>query len=127
MKRNFLFLGFISILLLVLSSCGSKEESVRFEGEGNHWKALYLLNKGENTENGQGSIIYKGKDKDKLGKVSYVVEGEISKLSGTDNKTEGKINLNGGCSGCATQSSKVPYHVTIKWDGKEDKFDLKAK
>ena len=122
-----MFLGFISILLLVLSSCGSKEESVRFEGEGNHWKALYLLNKGENTENGQGSIIYKGKDKDKLGKVSYVVEGEISKLSGTDNKTEGKINLNGSCSGCATQSSKVPYHVTIKWDGKEDKFDLKAK
>ncbi|MBQ4870680.1 hypothetical protein IHQ11_30270 [Priestia megaterium] len=108
MKRNFLFLGFISILLLVLSSCGSKEESVRFEGEGEQWKVLYLLNKGENTENGQGSIIYKGKDKEKLGKVSYVVEGEISKLSGTDNKTEGKINLNGSCSGCATQSSKVP-------------------
>ncbi|KRF57068.1 MULTISPECIES: hypothetical protein [Priestia] len=127
MKRNLLFLGFMSILLLVLSSCGSKEESVRFEGEGDQWKALYLLNKGENTENGQGSIIYKGKDKEKLGKVSYVVEGETSKLSGTDDETGGKINLNGSCSGCATQSSSAPFHVTIKWNGKEDKFDLKAK
>ncbi|MBX9983722.1 MULTISPECIES: hypothetical protein [Priestia] len=127
MKRNLLFLGFMSILLLVLSSCGSKEESVRFEGEGDQWKALYLLNKGENTENGQGSIIYKGKDKEKVGKVSYVVEGETSKLSGTDDETGGKINLNGSCSGCATQSSSAPFHVTIKWNGKEDKFDLKAK
>ncbi|MEH7560168.1 hypothetical protein [Priestia megaterium] len=127
MKRNLLFLGFMSILLLVLSSCGSKEESVRFEGKGDQWKALYLLNKGENTENGQGSIIYKGKDKEKLGKVSYVVEGETSKLSGTDDETGGKINLNGSCSGCATQSSSAPFHVTIKWNGKEDKFDLKAK
>ncbi|MFE0340830.1 hypothetical protein ACFW0L_04020 [Priestia megaterium] len=127
MKRNLLFLGFMSILLLVLSSCGSKEESVRFEGEGDQLKALYLLNKGENTENGQGSIIYKGKDKEKLGKVSYVVEGETSKLSGTDDETGGKINLNGSCSGCATQSSSAPFHVTIKWNGKEDKFDLKAK
>ncbi|WP_394542799.1 hypothetical protein [Priestia aryabhattai] len=127
MKKNFLFLGFITILLLALSSCSSKNESVRFEGEGEHWKALYLLNKGENTENGQGSIIYKGKDKEKLGKVSYVVEGETGKLKGTDNETEGKINLNSNCSGCATQNSKVPYHVTIKWNGKEDKFDLKAK
>lgn len=117
----------MSILLLVLSSCGSKEESVRFEGEGDQWKALYLLNKGENTENGQGSIIYKGKDKEKLGKVSYVVEGETSKLSGTDDEIGGKINLNGSCSGCATQSSSAPFHVTIKWNGKEDKFDLKAK
>lgn len=117
----------MSILLLVLSSCGSKEESVRFEGEGDQWKALYLLNKGENTENGQGSITYKGKDKEKLGKVSYVVEGETSKLSGTDDETGGKINLNGSCSGCATQSSSAPFHVTIKWNGKEDKFDLKAK
>ncbi|BFJ01252.1 hypothetical protein MMB68_23015 [Priestia sp. Y58] len=127
MKRNLLFLGFMSILLLVLSSCGSKEESVRFEGEGDQWKALYLLNKGENTENGQGSIIYKGKDKEKVGKVSYVVEGETSKLSGTDDETGGKINLNGSCSGCATQSSSAPFHITIKWNGKEDKFDLKAK
>ncbi|MDG0058216.1 hypothetical protein [Priestia sp. P5] len=127
MKRNLLFLGFMSILLLVLSSCGSKEESMRFEGEGDQWKALYLLNKGENTENGQGSIIYKGKDKEKVGKVSYVVEGETSKLSGTDDETGGKINLNGSCSGCATQSSSAPFHVTIKWNGKEDKFDLKAK
>ncbi|MBT2259587.1 hypothetical protein [Priestia megaterium] len=127
MKKIFLFLGFITILLLALSSCSSKDESVRFEGEGEQWKALYLLNKGENTENGQGSIIYKGKDKEKLGKVSYVVEGETGKLEGTDNETEGKINLNSNCSGCATQSSEVPYHVTIKWNGKEDKFDLKAK
>ncbi|AEN88383.1 hypothetical protein QU577_18850 [Priestia megaterium] len=127
MKRNLLFLGFMSILLLVLSSCVSKEESVRFEGEGDQWKALYLLNKGENTQNGQGSIIYKGKDKEKLGKVSYVVEGETSKLSGTDDETEGKINLNGSCSGCSTQSSNAPFHVTIKWNGKEDKFDLTSK
>ncbi|MED3998376.1 hypothetical protein [Priestia aryabhattai] len=127
MKRNLLFLGFMSILLLVLSSCGSKEESVRFEGEGDQWKALYLLNKGENTQNGQGSIIYKGKDKEKVGKVSYVVEGETSKLSGTDDETEGKINLNGSCSGCSTQSSNAPFHVTIKWNGKEDKFDLTSK
>ncbi len=117
----------MSILLLVLSSCGSKEESVRFEGEGDQWKALYLLNKGENTQNGQGSIIYKGKDKEKLGKVSYVVEGETSKLSDTDDETEGKINLNGSCSGCSTQSSNAPFHVTIKWNGKEDKFDLTSK
>lgn len=117
----------MSILLLVLSSCVSKEKSVRFEGEGDQWKALYLLNKGENTQNGQGSIIYKGKDKEKLGKVSYVVEGETSKLSGTDDETEGKINLNGSCSGCSTQSSNAPFHVTIKWNGKEDKFDLTSK
>ncbi|MED3959005.1 hypothetical protein P4605_17050 [Priestia aryabhattai] len=122
MKRKFLFLGLISIFLLVLGSCGTKEESVRFEGEGDHWKALYLLNKGE-----KGSIIYKGKDKEKVGKVSYVVEGETSKLSGTDDETEGKINLNGSCSGCSTQSSNAPYHVTIKWNGKEDKFDLTSK
>ncbi|MBU8753508.1 hypothetical protein [Priestia megaterium] len=127
MRRNLLFLGFMSILLLVLSSCGSKEESVRFEGEGDHWKALYLLNKGENTQNGQGSIIYKGKDKEKVGKVSYVVEGETSTLSGTDDETEGEINLNGSCSGCATQSSNAPFRVTIKWNGKEDKFDLTSK
>lgn len=117
----------MSILLLVLSSCASREESVRFEGEGNQWKALYLLNKGENTQNGQGSIIYKGKDKEKVGKVSYVVEGETSKLSGTDDETEGKINLNGSCSGCSTQSSSAPFRVTIKWNGKEDKFDLTPK
>jgi len=127
LKRNLLFLGFMSILLLVLSSCASREESVRFEGEGNQWKALYLLNKGENTQNGQGSIIYKGKDKEKVGKVSYVVEGETSKLSGTDDETEGKINLNGSCSGCSTQSSSAPFHVTVKWNGKEDKFDLTPK
>ncbi|MBU8851505.1 hypothetical protein BGM24_05905 [Bacillus sp. FJAT-26377] len=127
MKKKFLFLGLVSIFLLVLGSCGSKEESVRFEGEGDHWKALYLLNKGENTENGQGSIIYKGKDKKKVGKVSYVVEGETSKLSGTDDETEGKINLNGSCSECSTQSSNAPYHVTIKWNEKEDKFDLISK
>ncbi|MGE7215141.1 hypothetical protein [Priestia koreensis] len=127
MKKYFLFLGFIATLLLALSSCSSKDESIRFEGEGEHWKALYLLTKGENTQNGQGNIIYKGKDKEKLGKVSFIFEGETEKLKGTDNASEGKINLNSNCSGCSTQSSKVPYHVTIKWDGKEDKFDLKAK
>ncbi|MHC8967930.1 hypothetical protein IUJ58_19745 [Priestia aryabhattai] len=76
---------------------------------------------------GKAVSIYKGKDKGKLGKVSYVVEGETSKLTGTDDETEGKINLNGGCSGCATQSSNAPFHVTIKWNGKEDKFDLTSK
>lgn len=127
MKKNVLFIGIISIFLLVLSSCSGTDESVRFEGEGEQWKGLYLINKGDKTENGQGSIIYKGKDKDDLGKVSYVIEGETSKQEGTDDATEGKVNLNNSCSGCATQSSKAPYHVTIKWNGKEDKFDLKAK
>ena len=74
-----------------MGSCGSKEESVRFEGEGDHWKALYLLNKGENTENGQGSIIYKGKDKEKVGKVSYVVEGKQANYQVRMTRQKGKL------------------------------------
>ncbi|MED4002250.1 hypothetical protein [Priestia aryabhattai] len=45
----------------------------------------------------------------------------------TSTPVDGKMSINDASEGCAQQDSFEPFRVTIKWDGKTEEFDLKAK
>ncbi|MCU7743033.1 hypothetical protein N7983_07605 [Priestia megaterium] len=116
-----------SCILILLASCSEEDKSLRFEGESENWKSQYFLTQDKDKENGEGSIIYKGPNKDNIGEVTYKIEGSYGSIDVTSTPVDGKMGINDACEGCAKQDSSDPFHVTIKWDGKTEKFDLKAK
>lgn len=113
--------------LLLLASCSEEDKSLRFEGESDNWKSQYFLTQDKDRENGEGSIIYKGSNKDNIGEVTYKIEGDYGTIDKTLTPVDGKLDINDGCEGCAKQDSSEPFHVTIKWDGKTEEFELKPK
>ncbi|WP_375347350.1 hypothetical protein ACEWPB_28825 (plasmid) [Priestia megaterium] len=125
--RHHSFVIVLICALFLLSSCSEQDKSLRFEGESDNWKSQYFLTQDKDSEDGEGSIIYKGSDKDNIGEVTYKIEGQNGGFSGSVTPINGKISFNNGCIGCAKQDSNRPFHVTVKWDGKEEKFDLKKK
>ncbi|MEI2342374.1 hypothetical protein FA002_11585 [Priestia megaterium] len=116
-----------SCILILLASCSEEDKSLRFEGESENWKSQYFLTQDKDKENGEGSIIYKGPNKDNIGEVTYKIEGSYGSIDVTSTPVDGKMGINDACEGCAKQDSSDPFHVTIKWEGKTEKFDLKAK
>lgn len=116
-----------SCILILLASCSEEDKSLRFEGESENWKSQYFLTQDKDKENGEGSIIYKGPNKDNIGEVTYKIEGSYGSINVTSTPVDGKMGINDACEGCAKQDSSDPFHVTIKWDGKTEKFDLKVK
>jgi len=125
LNKRKLFIILCSVIFsLILASC-SKDQTNRFQGESDNWKGLYLLKQNEdNSEYGEGSLVYKGKEK--LKKVVYKVEGDYGTMDGSIEAPEdGKITLNDSCSGCMKQSSNTPFHVTIEWNSHKETFDLK--
>ncbi|MDC7720673.1 hypothetical protein [Priestia megaterium] len=116
-----------SCILILLASCSEEDKSLRFEGESENWKSQYFLTQDKDKENGEGSIIYKGPNKDNIGEVTYKIEGSYGSIDVTSTPVDGKMGINDACEGCAKQDSSDPFHVTIKWDGKTEKFDLKVK
>jgi len=113
--------------LILLASCSEEDRTLRFEGESENWKSQYFLTQDKDRENGEGSIIYKGPNKDNIGEVTYKIEGSYGSIDVTSTPVDGKMGINDACEGCAKQDSSDPFHVTIKWDGKTEEFDLKAK
>ncbi|MGP0689607.1 hypothetical protein ACW5UC_23970 [Priestia aryabhattai] len=113
--------------LLLLASCSEEDKSLRFEGESDNWKSQYFLTQDKDRENGEGSIIYKGSNKDNIGEVTYKIEGDYGTIDKTSTPVDGKLDINDGCEGCAKQDSSEPFHVTIKWNGKAEEFELKPK
>ncbi|MGB3569677.1 MAG: hypothetical protein WBA30_21330 [Priestia megaterium] len=116
-----------SCILILLASCSEEDKSLRFEGESENWESQYFLTQDKDRENGEGSIIYKGPNKDDIGEVTYKIEGSYGSIDVTSTPVDGKMGINDACEGCAKQDSSDPFHVTIKWDGKTEEFDLKAK
>lgn len=116
-----------SCILILLASCSEEDKTLRFEGESENWKSQYFLTQDKDKENGEGSIIYKGPNKDNIGEVTYKIEGSYGSIDVTSTPVDGKMGINDACEGCAKQDSSDPFHVTIKWDGKTEEFDLKAK
>ena len=113
--------------LLLLASCSEEDKSLRFEGESDNWKSQYFLTQDKDRENGEGSIIYKGSNKDNIGEVTYKIEGDNGNIDKTSTPVDGKLDINDACEGCAKQDSSKPFHVTIKWDDKTEEFELKPK
>lgn len=111
-----------------------------FKGESNHWEATVTLKYYENQwedENGQiyfqnyqtenHVIRYKMPDVDNVGPVSYEYEapgpsGNASDLMLDSNGATTAI-INGGS--FRLDLAKRYYYVTIGWNDKEEKFDLK--
>jgi hypothetical protein len=116
-----------SCILILLASCSEEDKSLRFEGESENWKSQYFLTQDKDKENGEGSIIYKGPNKDNIGEVTYKIEGSYGSIHVNSTPVDGKMGINDACEGCAKQDSSDPFHVTINWDGKTEEFDLKAK
>ncbi|MEB2291800.1 hypothetical protein [Priestia megaterium] len=103
-----------SCILILLASCSEEDKSLRFEGASENWKSQYFLTQDKDKENGEGSIIYKGPNKDNIGEVTYKIEGSYGSIDVTSTPVDGKMGINDACEGCAKQDSSDPFHVTIK-------------
>jgi hypothetical protein len=130
MKRqlNIAVLLFIFIAYLLVG-CSEGNKTYRYIGESKNWKGSYTLDydSNANKEDGEGFLIYKGKDLNEVDRVQYEVKRTNGNTRGTGQLTEGKIFLGDGCKGCDNYDRKTPINVTIKWNGQRETFDMEYK
>lgn len=118
-------------------------KEVIYKGESEHWEAKVTLKYYQNwwddendkrhyqsNSNAHHEIKYKKADVKNVGPVSYEYETTVG---GSGSSTGLVLNNNGyadagsrGGSGWLEEPDNKIYHITIKWNGKVEKFDLKA-
>ena len=121
---------------------GGKE--VPYKGESAHWEVTGILkyfNDNWEDENGKShydgyhtehfELQYKMSDIKEVGPVSFEYERKGSSGTSTgltlNDKGYASTGSSGGSGWLLFEPEEEIYHVTIKWDGKEEKIDLKAK
>ena len=120
---------------------GGKE--VPYKGESAHWEVTGILKYfNDNWEDESGKshydgyhteyfeLQYKRSDIEEVGPVSFEYERKGSSGSSTgltlNDKGHTSTGSSGGSGWLLFEPEEEIYHVTIKWDGKEEKLDLKA-
>jgi len=116
---------------------------VVYKGEGENWEAAVKLqyyhhwmidkrgtNHYSNCHMQSYDLHYKNLDIKKVGEVSVKFEGNghSSECTGGTLDHNGHLNAGGGGSNgyLGVEPREEIYHVTVKWNGKEEKFDLRA-
>lgn len=116
---------------------------VVYKGEGENWEATVKLQYYQHwmtDENGinhysnyhmqSHDLHYKKPDIKEVGEVSVKFEGSGHSFEATDTTLDHNGYLNAGSSGSSGYLGAKPreeiYHVTVEWNGKEEKFDLRA-
>ncbi|MEY8350835.1 hypothetical protein AALF16_21600 [Bacillus cereus] len=66
------------------------------------------------SESGEGTIIYKGKDREKVNEVKWKVESNSGNQEGTGFIDKETIQLKSACSGCAVHDKEEAFLVTIE-------------
>ncbi len=122
--RKIIMLFSVMICFWTLSGC---DRTYSYVGESKHWKGKYIISQTDTSESGEGTIIYKGKDREKINDVKWRVEDNSSKQEGTGFIERGTIQLKSSCSGCAVHDKEEVFLVTIEWDGKKESFEMRYK
>ncbi|MGG2065033.1 hypothetical protein [Bacillus sp. S14(2024)] len=107
--------------LLSLSGCN---KAYKYTGESKNWKGSVIVSQSENSKRMEGSILYKGKDGEKLKNIQWTVTDDFDKQNGNGSLNEGKINISYYCTGCATHEKDEPFHVTVEGDGNKETFEM---
>jgi len=118
-------------------------KEVVYKGESEHWEATIILKyyrhwwEDENNRRHYQSyhteshgIQYKLADIKNVGPVSYEHEGQGGSGGGTgltlNDEGYADAGTSGGNGWLSGEPEKEVYHVVIKWNGKEERFDLEA-
>lgn len=74
-------------------------------------------------------LVYKGNDPEEVGQVEYELKGEGGKTKSTRHlPKDGVISgLNYGSYYGAYDKNNMPFTMTVKWDGKQETFELEQK
>lgn len=119
----------ISVLLcfvfLLLVAC-SNEQTYHFKEESENWDVNYTINiTGDDSQSGDITIRYIG-DNETPKEINYEINGSSGSDSGNEPLNDGVLQTPGyTCSGCGVTKENAELEVTIKWDGKSDRFILK--
>ncbi|MBC6972385.1 hypothetical protein H9I32_08160 [Bacillus sp. Xin] len=105
----------------------SYNRTYSYDGESKHWKGKYIISQTDTSESGEGTITYKGKDKEKVNEVKWKVESNSGNQEGTGFIDRGTIQLKSSCSGCAVHDKEEVFLVTIEWDVKKETFEMTYK
>lgn len=122
--KKIIMLFSIMICFLALSGC---DRTNSYAGESKHWKGKYVISQTDDSEFGEGSITYKGKDRENINEAKWKVENSSGKQEGTGFIDRGIILLKSSCSGCAVQDKEEAFLVTIEWGGKKETFEMRYK
>lgn len=114
------------LLLTLFTGCNNGnvvEHDYTFQGESEHWSAEYIVEgKGTFTEK-EGKTKY---DSEVSSKMTVTYNGSLEEISSIENlKYEYQSSVSGGGEGVAIENSDELIEVTIQWDGKTEKFELR--
>ncbi|HEK9099938.1 hypothetical protein KFD70_09875 [Bacillus pfraonensis] len=122
--KKFISVLSIMICFFLLSGC---DRTYSYVGESKHWKGKYIISQTDTNESGEGTITYKGKNKEKVNEVKWKVGSNSGNQEGTGFIDRGTIQLKSSCSGCAVHDKEEAFLVTIEWDGKKETFEMAYK
>ncbi|MGG4263735.1 hypothetical protein [Peribacillus simplex] len=146
----------IFCVMMVLTACGvtsskeiksdsKNEHDYQFTGESKHWEAVYSYNGSEiggekdkqktysSKDNYVLSLEYKGslKELSSMKDIEYTYETATESGSKKEKYTEPpndkKFTISGGSENGALVGAGEVIKVNVKWDGKEESFELHNK
>jgi len=124
---------FIIFILSLMCGCQGKDSKpLDFSGENKDWSANVNVSPAkDNKEIALVKLNYLGKQPESIGDFGVNLENSNNKNGigirdiqlDKEGKFEGEIEVNTD----KEMNTSDPLVLTVKWNGKEDKFDLKAK
>ena len=124
---------FIVFILSLMCGCQGKDSKLLdFSGENKNWSANVNMSPAKNNkEIALIKLNYLGKQPESIGDFGVNLENSNNKNGigirdiqlDKEGKFEGEIEVNTD----KEMNTSDPLVLTVKWNGKEDKFDLKAK
>jgi len=121
MRKIYLIISFIFLMMV-----GCSNESLLFKGESDHWKGEYSADITDSTRE-DGKYIFHFKDGKQMKKnIEIDIDNDNSHTNIKEEKNDDAIiTIPNACSGCSVTKDSSIIKVTIKWNGKEESFDLK--
>jgi len=129
MKRLLFLIPFILLIIGCNETSLSNGKSLSFSGESDNWKGEYsaIISENGTREDGDFVFTYKnGSSKTSFKNIEIVINDGETKIK--ENGTKGStIRLGLSSSGGAVTEEDLPIKVTIKWDDKQESFELESR
>ena len=129
MKRLLFLIPFILLIIGCNETSLSNGKSLSFSGESDNWKGEYsaIISENRTREDGDFVFSYKnGSSKTSFKNIEIVINDGETKIK--ENGTKGStIRLGLSSSGGAVTEEDLPIKVTIKWDDKQESFELESR
>ncbi|MEJ9218701.1 hypothetical protein P4H46_10985 [Paenibacillus glucanolyticus] len=116
---------YVLVLLMILTLVGCNTKSISLTGESDSWSGEYTANINRDKENGKFIFGYKNATGKELKNLEITIN-DGKRVLKEENYKGAIIEMPSSCSGCAVTNETLPIKVKIKWDEKEDTFDLKS-